>query len=64
MCESYTDMSLRKMVQFDFELFLGKRGVYMCVRCGGEGGGGRKGVSMDLYASPEWRMSFIFLLLS
>ena len=24
---------------FDFELFFGKRGVCVCVRCGGEGGG-------------------------
>ena len=34
---------------------------------GGEGGGGcrgSEGVGMDLYASPERRMSFIFLLLS
>ena len=30
----------------------------------GGGGGGSEGVGMDLYASPEWRMSVIFLLLS
>ena len=31
---------------------------------GGGGGSGGEGVGMDLYASPERRMSFIFLLLS
>ena len=63
-------MSLARGYSFDFEVFWDKRGVCMCVRHGGEvGGGGRgcrgsEGVGMDLYASPERRMSFIFLLLS
>ena len=61
-------MSLARGYSFDFEVFWDKRGVCVCVRHGGEAGErgcrGTEGVGMDVYTSPEWRMSFIFLLLS
>ena len=58
-------MSLRKRVQFWFWAILGQKGcVGVCEAWRGGGDWGSKGVRMDLYVSPKWGMSFIFLLLS